>query len=218
MLSTNAVAIHLTLTAIAIRLVVALKKVLTLTFFSMSMWLEKMELHVRSYTEGLISKLSAISAADEITPDIRNVFGGLVTMRLVISFIQRKRDTGLMIFAFGICLFALLHLYLAVFFGFAYYMIARVNQLPLSLAESLVTAVFVPLAYADLPRNNWLKGLAGVQFFVLVILGTGELFAYFQRKLDRLYNTALLLNARFEEKDTKARLEELARRGCPDFR
>ena len=69
-----------------------------------------------------------------------------------------------------------------------------------------MTSLFIPFAYGDLPRNTWIKLLAGVHGVLVVAGGVSTLFAYMQKRLNNLYAAIDSVNTRLKDQELSTKL------------
>ncbi len=84
----------------------------------------------------------------------------------------------------------MIYIYLGFLFSFVYYGTAKVQSIHLSWPNALVTSLFIPFAFSDLPINVWLKLAAGIHCTVIVAVGAGTLINYLARRAEDLENAA----------------------------
>jgi hypothetical protein len=90
-----------------------------------------------------------------------------------------------------------------------YYGLARVQSVPYTWSSALVESLFIPAAYTDLPANACIKLAGGIHWIVVVALGFGAIFAYFQKKLSEVCGVAQLIRGRLEIPEIKLKLDVL---------
>src|SRR5437868_1249156 len=147
-------------------------------------WLSTVEERIRNYAERLIDKALAADQIRKDDQDLRVTWSGLRTIELAVSLLQNRTRAGNVALFILLLGFVAMYLYIAVLFSFAYFGLAKVQLVNLTWAESLVTSIFIPVSYSDLPRNAWLKLLGGVHWISVVALGFGTIYGYARGKLD----------------------------------
>jgi len=208
LLSSNRVLIWTALVVVLFHLLKLLWKVLGLAVFSIK-WLMRIEEDIRNFAESLLTRVAALPRDLELTQDLRVLVGKAVALRLGVQLLRNRREISIGIVVVSLCAFTVLYLYLALLFSFAYYGIARVESIPYSWSLALVTSIFIPAAYTDLPPNLWMKFVGGTHWFVVVILGVGVVIAYFQKKLQEVYRVAEVLRDRFEDPEMRTAIDAL---------
>jgi len=173
-------------------------------------WLSQLEEKIRSRVEDAISKILGVPEDADYPPDLKTVLGSLYGVRIMISLLRYRRRITQSIIALSVLAFLSMYLYLALLFSFAYFGIAKVELIRYTWAEALVTAIFIPFAYSDLPKDVWLKALGGIQAAFVVLLGIGTILGYLQRKLDSVYTLGETLESRLEAEEIKTRLDKYA--------
>ena len=208
LLSSNRVLIWIALVVVLLHLVRLLWKVFALAVFSIK-WLMRIEDDIREFAESLLAKVAALPKGLELTQDLRLLVSKVVALRLGVQLLQNRRQVSIGILIVSFCAFTVFYLYIALIFSFAYYGIARVQLLPFSWAMALVTSIFMPVAYTDLPPNFWIKLVGGVQWLVVVTVGIGVVIAYFQKKLQEVYRVSQVLKDRFEDPQMRMTIDTL---------
>lgn len=161
------------------------------------------------YVDSALREFSSLPIQVDVTPRIRQLTTQIGGFRIAALILQHKKPVTFAVSGLSVCVFAVVYLYLAVLFSFTYYGLARVQLLPYDWGSALVTSLFIPVAYDDIPNNVWLKLLGGIHWFAVVAFGVGALFAYFHKKLDEVYRVAAYVSAKVEAPDIKNRLSEL---------
>jgi hypothetical protein len=171
-------------------------------------WLSQLQDKIKEQADKLIATI--LAAKDlELTQEIRNAYTSLTAMEVGIKFLSnRKRVMQWMLFIAGL-FFATVYSYIAVLFAFGFYGTARLQHVPLALSKAIVTALFIPVSYSDLPPNFWLKFLAGMEWVFVVALGLGTVLGYLNRKLDPLYAVAEGLKSKLQTTEVRSQLTVL---------
>jgi len=145
LLTHNTALIWIALVVILLRLVFVLFKTVMLAILSMN-WLSQLEEKIRSRVEDAISKILGVPEDADYPPDLKAVLGGLYGVRNAISLLRYRRRITQSIIALSLLAFLGMYLYLALLFSFAYFGIAKVELIPYTWAEALVTSIFIPFA------------------------------------------------------------------------
>jgi hypothetical protein len=177
-----------------------------------SSWLGELEHRIRSYADGLIGK---ILMAKEITQDLHNVWVMLTALEFGVALLRDRRRVVQWTMYLGTLLFLAVYIYLAVIFSFAYYGVARVQNIPYEWITSFADSMFMPLTFGSLPRSNWIKVLGGVHAFSVLALGVGTVFGYLRKKLDSLHDAAEELSGRLQQAELRAKLAEIGQKFQP---
>lgn len=101
------------------------------------------------------------------------------------------------------------HLYFSVLFSFVYYGIGRITAIALSWFESLVSSIFIPLAYSDLPRTLPIRIASYVHATLVVFIGIGTIVNFLQRRLQSVRKAADELSQRLAQPEVLANLQVL---------
>lgn len=182
----------------------ALVKIVGATILTTN-WLAQLEDRIKAQAERWISE---ILAASESAPSevLNQTVRSLTGLQLALTFFRNRQRAAQWAIFIGLIVFAAVYLYLALLFSFAYCGIARLTHIALTWSDSLVYSIFIPFAFSDLPKNPWIKGLAGFHACFVVALGISTVFAYFKRKLNSLYDVADSLNSRLQQPDVRAKI------------
>ena len=114
---------------------------------SLTQWeWSQLEEKIRSRVEDAISKILGVPEDADYPPDLKAVLGGLYGVRNAISLLRYRRRITQSIIALSLLAFLGMYLYLALLFSFAYFGIAKVELIPYTWAEALVTSIFIPFA------------------------------------------------------------------------
>lgn len=166
--------------------------------------LSQLDARIKTYVERLIA--TVLSEQTVPTDDLRKTWALISTLQLGITLLRNRQRAAQFIIFIAALIFMATYLYLALLFAFAYYGLARINSIPYSWTEALVTAIFIPAAFGDLPHNVWIMLLGGIHWTFVVLVGLGTIVGYLQRKLNSLYRAADFLNSRFQEEEVKKRI------------
>ena len=182
--------------------------VVVLAVFSVK-GLSQLEDRIKTYAEGLVAKILGLPEQLEPTEDLRQAWLSITGLQIAIGLLKNRHRAAQWLVFFAALAFVAIYFYVAFLFAFGYYGLARIQSIPYTWAEALVTAIFIPVASTDLPHNPWVKLLGGIHWSFVVLIGVGTIFGYLQRKLDSLYKVAEFLNSRFQEDEVKKRISTL---------
>jgi hypothetical protein len=172
-------------------------------------WSAQLEQSIRTYAEDLIEK---VRTAQEITQEMRQTWSGIVALKFGITLLQNRRRVTQWAAYLVALSFLGAYLYLAILFSFAYLGTAHLQGISLSWTSALIDSTFIPLAYADLPQNNWLKLIGGIQAFFVLLVGIGTVFAYLQKKIESLHSVANNLSAKLQQAEIQEKLARMNER------
>jgi hypothetical protein len=171
-------------------------------------WIDDLENALRTHTEALILTVAAASeeARDKATEAaVRNLVG----IRLGIGLLKNRQRVTQFFIGASLIIFVVAYAYIGILLSFAYYGLARVQNIPYSWTEALVTSLFIPAAYGDLPHNVWIKLLGGIHWLLVVVSGIGTLVGYLRKRLNTIYHVVDGLSVRLEEQELSTKLELL---------
>ncbi len=175
-------------------------------------WLIQLEDIIKQWVKSTIDTIIIISTESEPTQDLKNLLSRALGARTVVQLARNRKQITFAVLFLSAFAFLILYFYLAVLFSFAYYGVARIQSVAYTWSDALVTSLFIPFAYGDLPRNPWLKLLGGFQATLAVLLSFGAVFGFFQKKLNSLYQVAEAVNLQFEKEEIKTKLDDLNKR------
>ncbi len=96
--------------------------------------------------------------------------------------------------------------YISILCGVVYYETALLYGIRWHLSEALVTALFVPFAYTDLPHPLAIRLLGGLQASLLVFVGYEAVFRRLSEKTESLMKVADNISTLLERNEVQARL------------
>jgi len=211
LLSSKLLLVWLALAVVLFQLGRVLARVAAIAVFSLK-WLTGLDERIRAYLEDSLQKLASLPADAELVGDTTIIVGAALLARLAVRFFQNRKQISFGLVVLSVVFFAVVYLYLGLLFSFVYYGLARVQSVPYAWSSALVTSIFIPAAYGDLPANVWLKLVGGIHWVCVIALGTGAVLAYFQKKLDEVYGVAQLVRSRLETPEIKFKLEFFEKR------
>jgi hypothetical protein len=91
-------------------------------------------------------------------------------------------------------------------FSFEHHGVARLQGIVFPWSSALITAVFLPIAYPDLPHTNALRLLGGIQWVCALALGASTIISVVRQKLRPFYAVADTIRQKMDEDDVKATL------------
>jgi hypothetical protein len=175
-------------------------------------WLSAAEQNLTIYVEGLFARLASIDLSSELTPDQRQVVSILVAIRTSLKLLPAINRVARWAVTSSLWAFGAVYSYLALLFSFAYYGAARVQSIPYTWPQALVTSVFIPALVGHLPRNAFLMLLGAIQWTIFAGLGLGALVTYYNRRLAELQRVTQLVNERLQNPNIRMALDEYEKR------
>ena len=152
---------------------------------------------------------NALAALTSVTPDaaptneLRNLFNQLKLWRQILNFLRDPYLLSRWAWVLGIVFLTSLYMYIAVLFSFAYYGIARVSGVSYSWPDALVTSVFIPFFFPDLPKIFAVKLLSGIHCVLVLGVGIGTIVNFLRRRLDAIGRAATDLSERFADQNIR---------------
>jgi hypothetical protein len=192
------------LVVVSLQLVSLLVGVIALSFTSNG-WFSKLTQAIQQETEKLIQRIANAKNAGA-TLEVRNAWASLRYFLLGVQFLQDRRRVAQWTVFLGGVTFFVIYLYLALLFSFEYYGIARLQGVTFDWADPLITSVFIPIAYPDLPHTKLLKLAGGIQWACVFALGASTVVSVFREKLEPLYAVVTTITRRMEEEEVKSTL------------
>ncbi len=98
------------------------------------------------------------------------------------------------------------YIYTSLLCGFVYYDIAKIANIKWPLGEALIDALYMPIAFTDLPHNYAIRILGGLQVASLILIGYDAIFRRINDSMEKLSNAALGLSAMIETDSVRAAL------------
>jgi hypothetical protein len=166
-------------------------------------WLAKAQSRV---TEILNKTTDQVLQQDPNSKECRN---GVVSIRFYEGILRWLCDRdGIERWVQGSTLLLLVpyYVYLSILSGFVYLGLARILGLAWTAKEALLDAMFMPLAWTDLPHSVLIRALAGLQVCVLAFVGYEAIFRRISNKADRIVKTAKELSRKFANPDLQAKI------------
>lgn len=90
------------------------------------------------------------------------------------------------------------YIYTSLLCGFVYYDIAKLAHIQWPLGEALIDALYMPIAFTDLPHNYAIRIVGGLQVASLILIGYDAIFRTINENMEKLSTVALGLSAIIE--------------------
>jgi len=149
---------------------------------------------------------------EEVDEGAKKVVSGLLVLRFCAFIIVSRKEILYAAWFLGCCSYAVIYLRLSLVFGFLYLGIAKLQHVPMSFIDSMVTALFMPMTFNYPPKDNFLKVVAGCHCIVIAALGFGVVHAYTKKKLDVFRRVAEESWQRLNREDIRTTIESVWRR------
>ncbi len=150
-----------------------------------------------------LAALTAVTRDADPTAELRNLFNQLILWRQILEFLGDPYLLSRWAWVLGTVFLVCVYTYIAALFSFAYYGIARVSGIYYSWPDALVTSLFIPFFFSDLPKILAIKLLSGIQCLLVLGAGIGTIVNFLRRRLDAVQKAATDLRARFAEESVR---------------
>jgi hypothetical protein len=174
-------------------------------------WLHKRlagaERRITTYVDRLVQIVLGAPTNIDPAANVIQAVSMLALLRTAAFLLLRRSEITFLAMLLGIFAYIVVYLRLALLFGFIYFGCSKLQHLPFGFVDSMTTALFIPLTFGNIPRNNLLELIGGVQTVFAVVLGFGAIKAYIQRKIDIFKKTATDLWTALNEEAVRVRLE-----------
>jgi len=165
-------------------------------------WLQKIAPALLSGLNTALGGLAAVTQESAPTPELKNLWQQINLWRKILNFFKDRYLMARWAWLLGLIFLGAMYTYIALLFSFVYYGIARVNDVPFSWPEALVSSLFIPFFVSDLPRILAVKFLGGIHCTFVLVVGVGTIVNFLRRKLDAVRRAASELSDRFTTDQT----------------
>lgn len=162
-------------------------------------WLKKIEPTLLAGLNSSIAALTAVTLDTAPTDQLKNLWNQVSVWRKLLEFLKNSYLLSMWAWFLGVVFLVFVYIYVAVFFSFAYYGIARVSGVSYSWPEALVTSLFIPFFISELPKILAVKLLGGIHCALVLTLGVGTFVKFLRRKLNDIRRAAADLSGRFAD-------------------
>ena len=146
-----------------------------------------------------LAALTAVTRDADPSTELRNLFNQLNVWKKILEFLGDPYLLSRWAWVLGTVFLLSIYIYIAALFSFAYYGIARVSGVSYSWPDALVTSLFIPFFFPDLPKLLAVKLLSGIQILLVLGIGIGTVVNFLRRRLDAVQRAATDLRARFAD-------------------
>ncbi len=196
------------LVIVLIHLLRSAARILRLSWISESRFGEIEAKFQQVVDEDLLPKLQAVTRESPADPALKNLWNMFQSYEKIFKFVQDENLVSKWAVLIGSVVFGSTYLYLAFLFSFAYYGAAQVTLAPAaSWSEYFVTALFIPFFATDLPRNMFIRLLAGSHCVLVLVLGIGGVVTYMRRRIKSITRMATVITVKMS--DEKVREKKL---------
>jgi len=173
------------------------------------------EERLTAFTRNLIGKILSVPLDSSPDQELTKVVAQLVGIRFVSFFFLKRNEIVYGVLAIASLAYLFVYLRLVVLFAFLYLRFAKLQGIHFTLLDSAFTALFMPLTYGDLPRNYFLKGIAGVQSLMVLLMGFGAIKTYLDRRVEAVKQAAGLVWEKLNEADVRSRIDNFSVQHTP---
>jgi hypothetical protein len=208
LVTTHKTVVWVCLTVVLIQLARKIFLVLKAILFS-GPFLTKIGTALLAILDKPLAGLAAVTSDAAPTNDLKNLWNQLNLWRKSFDFLKDPYLLSRWAWVVGIVFVGSVYLYFAILFSFAYYGLARVGGVNYPWPDALVSSIFIPFAYADLPRTLWIRLLSGIHASLVVTIGIGTVVNFLRRRLDGVRKAATDLSDRLTEPEVRQKLQIL---------
>ncbi|HSY35594.1 MAG TPA: hypothetical protein VK814_07590 [Acidobacteriaceae bacterium] len=102
------------------------------------------------------------------------------------------------------------YIYISLLFASVYIGIAHLQHLSLSFGTAFVDSLYIPFAFSDLPHNNLLKLIAGLQAVALTVMGWNIFFRHLSGRFESIAIAAADFRSTMQEESYRKKLSLVA--------
>jgi hypothetical protein len=168
-----------------------------------------------TFTRNLIGKILLVPLDSSPDQELTKVVAQLVGIRFASFFLLKRNEIVYGVLTIASLAYLFVYLRLVVLFAFLYLGVAKLQGIHFTLLDSAFVALFMPLTYGDLPRNYFLKGIAGVQSLMFLLMGFGVIKTYLDRRVEAVKQAASLLWEKLNEADVRSRIDHFSAQQAP---
>jgi hypothetical protein len=171
--------------------------------FTANGWFTKLSENINKVIDNHMRKIT-VAKDSAVTQEAKNAWIGLRGILMGVAYFRDRRKVAQWTVFLGCIAFVVIYLYVALLFSFAYYGIARLENVAWNWADALITSVFIPIAYPDLPHTKLLRLAGGIQWFCAAALGISTVIGFFRQQLEAFHSIAENIGRRFEQDEVKS--------------
>jgi hypothetical protein len=162
-------------------------------------WLKKIEPALVTGLNTTIAALTAVTRETAPTPELKNLWSQVSGWKTILEFLKDSYLLSMWAWFLGVVFLISVYIYVAIYFSFAYYGIARVSGVAYSWPDAAVTSLFIPFFISELPKILAVRLLGGIHCALVVTLGVGTFVKFLRRKLEDIRSAAADLSDRFTD-------------------
>lgn len=175
-------------------------------------WLGKFQ---NNFDEALGKLVNQVINSDTASQEFKNSVNAVKIYRALFQWLADQLAIERAIRLISIALVVPYYVYVSILCGFLYLGIAHLLFIDWPAKEAIIDALFMPLAWTEVPHSVIIRSLAGLQVFVLGYLGYEATFHRLSQKAERVTNAAEKLSAKLTSPDVQARIL-IIQRTSPD--
>lgn len=206
--STKTWILQLSLVIISLHLLRFIVQVIVAGFF-VNRTIGDLERKIDKLIKGNIAIITGEKNIEDAAEKTR-AYSLLIVLRIAAFLVGFRRELIFGVHTFVLAVYLLLYFRIALLFGVLYAIMAKLGGVPFSLVDAMVSAIFMPLTYGDLPRMTPFKVTGGIHAMVVIVLGFGAVSAYVTRRIEGLRKVANQVWLDLDREEIKTKLAELA--------
>jgi len=158
---------------------------------------EKIGARLRAATEEMMREVTSA------TPDPKKYEQAIKNLRVyanLFQYLDSLQAVRRITRRFSLAVAIPAYMYTSLLCGFAYFGIALLYNVKWPLGEALIDALYMPIAFTDLPHIYLVRVLAGAQVASLILIGYDAIFRSINENMERLSSLAHGLSGMIEQK------------------
>lgn len=208
LLATHKQIIWLCLIVISIHLARRIFHIVEICFFS-GPFLAKIGTGLLNALDQPLATLAAIAVGTASVQELKSLRDQIKLWRRILDFLKNSYLLTRWAWFLAIVFIGCVHLYFSLYFSFVYYGIFRLSGIVLPWLDALISSIFIPLAYSDLPRTLPIRLVSYIHATIVLLIGIGTIVNFLQKRLDSVRKAANLLSERLVQPDVLANLKAL---------
>jgi len=205
-LATTPVVLKISFVVVSIHVLKTVVTMLRFTVFSQGViW--RFEKYITNHADNVLAKISIVTRESEPTSDLRNLWAAVTALKTGVGLLKNRTLVARWALFLTSIFLGAAYVYISLLFSFVYYGMGRLLHVnPFGWGEALVTSLFIPFAFGDLPHNVWIKLVGGLHCSFVVLVGAGTVFNYIRKRIDSISSTATVLSVRFSDEAIQSKL------------
>lgn len=165
-----------------------------------SSWIEKLK---GRFAEQIATNIGKIRAWEEVTQldEITNAANALKMLESIFAFIaENKKFLARTTTALAAIVSVVFYCYFSFLTACLYVGLAKLQGISWPWSQSLVTSLYMPFAFTNLPRNFPMQFIGGLQAVAVTLVGYNIFFRHLNSRFERIAVAATELRGSFEDK------------------